>query len=74
MAKVILRENESFDSLMKRFKKKVQDDGIAQELKRREYYLSPSQKRKRKSELAEARRRKQESKMKVDTLDDSYSY
>ena len=58
MAVVVRKENESFEQLMKRFKRRVQEDGILQELKKREYYLSPSQKRKKKSKEAEARLRK----------------
>jgi len=39
---------ESFDSLLKRFNRKVQQDGILAELRRREHYEKPSIKRKRK--------------------------
>jgi small subunit ribosomal protein S21 len=40
--------NESFESLLRRFNKKVQHDGILSERRRREYYEKPSMKRKRK--------------------------
>ena len=56
MATVVRGENESFESMLKRFKRKVNDDGIMNELKKREYYMSPSQKRAAKS--AAARKRK----------------
>jgi len=39
---------ESFDSLLKRFNRKVQQDGILAELRRQEHYEKPSIKRKRK--------------------------
>jgi len=41
-------ENESFESALKRFNKKVQQDGILAEARRREHYEKPSVKRKKK--------------------------
>ena len=48
MAEVVASDNESFDSLLKRFNKQVQQHGILSELHRREHYEKPSVKRKRK--------------------------
>jgi len=48
VAKVVASENESFESLLKRFNKRVQQTGILSELRRREHYEKPSEKRKRK--------------------------
>ena len=48
MANVVAGENESFDSLLRRFNKKVQQGGILSEVRRREHYEKPSAKRKRK--------------------------
>ena len=48
MAEVVVGENESFESLLKRFNRKVQQYGILSELRRREHYEKPSVKRKRK--------------------------
>ena len=48
MTEVVASERESFDSLLKRFNKKVQQHGILSELRRREHYEKPSVKRKRK--------------------------
>jgi small subunit ribosomal protein S21 len=48
LAEVTAGEDESFDSLLKRFNRKVQQDGILAELRRREHYEKPSIKRKRK--------------------------
>lgn len=48
MADVVVSDNESFDSLLKRFNKRVQQDGILREVRRREHYEKPSIKRKRK--------------------------
>ena len=48
MANVVAGEGERFESLLKRFSKKVQQDGILAEVRRREHYEKPSVKRKRK--------------------------
>ncbi len=49
MANVVAGENESFESLLKRFSKKVQQAGILSEARRREHYEKPSDKRRRKA-------------------------
>lgn len=56
MAEVRLGENESIESALRRFKKKIQKAGILSEVKRRERYEKPSLRRKRKSEAARKRR------------------
>ncbi len=48
MAEVVAGEHENFESLLKRFNKKVQQTGILSELRRREHYEKPSVRRKRK--------------------------
>jgi small subunit ribosomal protein S21 len=48
VAHVVAGGNESFDSLLKRFNKKVQQDGILSEVRRHEHYEKPSVRRKRK--------------------------
>jgi len=48
VANVVARDNESFESLLKRFNKRVQQERILAEVRRREYYEKPSVKRKRK--------------------------
>jgi small subunit ribosomal protein S21 len=55
VANVVAGNNESFESLLKRFSRKVQQDGILSEIRHREYFEKPSVKRKRK---AAAKRRK----------------
>ena len=55
MTDVRISDNQSFDSLLKRFNKKVQQAGILSEMRRREYFEKPSIKRKRKEA---AKRRK----------------
>lgn len=58
MSTVKVGENESLESALKRFKRKCQRDGIIGEVRKREAYLSPSVKRKKKEEAARKRARK----------------
>jgi len=48
VAEVIAGRNESFESVLKRFNKKVQQEGVLSEVRRHEYFEKPSVKRKRK--------------------------
>ena len=48
MAEVIIGDNESFEGALKRFNKRVQQDGILAEARRREHYEKPSVKKKKK--------------------------
>ena len=54
LAEVRVGENETFESALRRFNKKIQQSGILAEARRREHYEKPSVKRKRK----EAKKRK----------------
>ena len=56
MAEVKLKENESLDNALRRFKKQCARSGILTEVKRREHYEKPSVKRKKKSEAARKRK------------------
>ncbi|MHB8596573.1 MAG: 30S ribosomal protein S21 [Ktedonobacteraceae bacterium] len=49
MSEVKIGENESFETALKRFNRKIQQDGILAEARRREHYEKPSIKRKRKA-------------------------
>jgi small subunit ribosomal protein S21 len=48
LAEVVAGEHESFESLLKRFNRRVQQTGILSEVRRREHYEKPSVRRKRK--------------------------
>jgi len=61
---VIARYDESIDSLIKRFKKKVNRSGILREFKDSTFYQKPSIKKKRKRIEAAIRRVKDEQKLK----------
>ena len=48
MTGVVAGDNESFENLLKRFNKRVQQAGILSEVRHGEYFEKPSIKRKRK--------------------------
>ncbi|MFP3947548.1 MAG: 30S ribosomal protein S21 [Longimicrobiales bacterium] len=55
---VIVRDNESLDRALRRFKRKVQRSGLYSELRKRRYYEKPSAQRKRKREAAIRRQKR----------------
>lgn len=59
MAQVQVRQNESLDSALRRFKKQIQQTGILKEAREHEHYEKPSDKR-RKALAARRRKMKQE--------------
>ena len=56
MAEVRVKENESLDSALRRFKRQCARSGVLAELRKRECYEKPSVKRKKKSEAARKRK------------------
>ena len=56
MSEVRVRENESLESALKRFKRQCQRAGVIQEVRKREHYEKPSVKRKKKAEAARKRK------------------
>lgn len=52
MPTVRVKENESFDIAMRRFKRSCEKAGILTEIRRREYYEKPTSVRKRKAAAA----------------------
>ena len=56
MSEVRIRENESLESALRRFKRKTARDGILAEARKREHYEKPSVKRKKKAEAARKRK------------------
>jgi small subunit ribosomal protein S21 len=55
MAGVKVREGESFESALKRFKKQCEKAGILSEIRKREHYEKPSVRRKKKALAAKKR-------------------
>ena len=58
MSEIKINEHESFETALKRFNRKIQQDGILAEARRRRHYESPSLKRKRKAAARKRRARK----------------
>lgn len=56
MTTIKVRESESLDSAIRRFKRQCTKDGIIGDIKKREAYEKPSVKRKKKAEAARKRR------------------
>lgn len=58
VSEVRLKENESLDSALRRFKRQCARSGVLAEVRKREHYEKPSVKRKKKSEAARKRKYK----------------
>lgn len=55
MAKQERRAGESIDSMLRKFKRKLKNEGTIQELKSKEYYEKPSDAKKRRKKAAKKR-------------------
>lgn len=58
--------NNDVNYALRKFKKKVQEDGILQELRERQHYVKPSEKRKKAKAAGRARWLKKQAKQKAD--------
>ena len=58
MSKIVVKENEALDDVLRRFKRQVSRNGTLAEARKREYYVKPGVKRKLKSEAAQKAGRK----------------
>ncbi len=58
MSEVRVKDNESLDSALRRFKRSCAKAGVLSEVRKREHYEKPSVKRKKKSEAARKRKYK----------------
>jgi small subunit ribosomal protein S21 len=52
MPRVKVHDNESLESALRRFKKKLQRSGVLKQYRNREFYEKPSEKRRRKQKEA----------------------
>ena len=55
---VTVKENENINQALRRFKKKVEESGMLDTLRKKEFYEKPTTERKRKAGAAKARWRK----------------
>ena len=58
LSEVHVKDNESLDSALKRFKRNCARSGVLSDLRKKEYYQSPSVKRRKKSEAARKNKNK----------------
>ncbi len=58
MSEVHVKEGESLENALKRFKRSCAKSGVLAEVRKREHYESPSVKRRKKSEAARKNRKK----------------
>ena len=58
MSEIYVKENESLDNALKRFKRSCAKSGVLADLRMKEYYQSPSVKRRKKSEAARKNKNK----------------
>ena len=56
--KLKIKQGEPFEKAMRKFKRKVENEGIMRDLKKKRYHMTRSQKKREKRKLAEKRRRK----------------
>ena len=56
MSEIRIRENESLDNALRRWKKSCARSGVLAEVRKREHYEKPSVRRKKKSEAARKRK------------------
>lgn len=52
MSEIKIKDNESLDNALRRFKRQCAKSGILSEVRKREHYEKPSVKRKKKAEAA----------------------
>ncbi len=55
MSEICVAPGEHIDAALRRVKKIVQKDGLVADMRRREHYIGPSEKRRRKSAAARKR-------------------
>ena len=56
MSEIRVKDHETLDSALRRFKRSCSKDGVLAEVRKREHYEKPSVKRKKKSEAARKRK------------------
>jgi small subunit ribosomal protein S21 len=66
LAEIRVNDNESIESALRRFKRKVQQEDVIKEIKKHSFYMKPGDKKRAKQALARKRQRK---KMRRETTD-----
>ncbi|MBN1423140.1 30S ribosomal protein S21 [Candidatus Fermentibacteria bacterium] len=60
MSSIRVKDNESFEGALKRFKKKIEKSGVLSDLRRHQHFEKPSVRRKRKLYAARRKMRQQQ--------------
>ena len=60
MIKIKVKPNEPFEKVIRRFRRKVETEGIMRDIKKRKFHMTKSQKKREKRKLAAKRRKKTE--------------
>ena len=66
LAEIKITDNESIESALRRFKRKVQQEDIIKEIKKHSFYMKPGDKRRAKQALARKRQRKKQRREQTD--------
>lgn len=66
LAEIRITDNESIESALRRFKRKVQQEDIIKEIKKHSFYMKPGDKRRAKQALARKRQRKKQRREQTD--------
>ena len=72
MAYVKVRSGEDINRAIKRFKRKVENEGIMREIKKNRYYMKPSEAKREKRKAAQKRRRKTKNRIALNEAKDRY--
>jgi small subunit ribosomal protein S21 len=63
VVKVVIREGESLEKVFKKFKRRIEQSVILKELRKKEFFLKPSQKKKIKRRTSHIRVKKREKRL-----------
>ena len=56
MPQIEVKKDESFESALRRFKKKIEQEGILREVRDRKHYEKPSERKRKKAKSSKIRR------------------
>ena len=65
MPSIRVKENESFDAALRRFRRACEKSGVLAEVRKREFYEKPTEVRKRKAMAAQKRNRKRQAMVRI---------
>lgn len=57
MPEVEVRKDESFESALRRFKRKIEQEGILREIRNRKHYEKPSERKRKRNKTSKTKRR-----------------